>query len=54
MYQGRGSFDPQMKVKSQNFIASGGANEFMRLVYAVMAIGLTITGLTAYGILERV
>lgn len=46
MFQGNGSRDPQISTKS--FVDSGQAQEFMRLVYAVMAIGLTITGLTAW------
>jgi FtsH-binding integral membrane protein len=46
MFQERGAYDPNVRTRS--FIDSGRANEFMRLVYAVMAIGLAITGLTAW------
>ena len=46
MFQGNGSYDP--RVQTKQFIDSGQAQAFMRLVYAMMAIGLTITGLTAW------
>lgn len=46
MFQRKGSQDPSVNTKS--FIDSGNAQVFMRLVYAVMAIGLAITGLTSW------
>lgn len=46
MFQERGAYSSPVNTKS--FIDSGQAQVFMRLVYAVMAIGLTITGFAAY------
>ncbi len=46
MFQKNGGFDPRVQTKQA--IDSSLAQTFMRQVYAIMAIGLTITGLTAW------
>lgn len=40
--------DSQVKDVPRDYVESGKANEFLRQVYAVMGLGLLITGLTAW------